>query len=330
MAGVPRRNVKLHDRVLEGLAAMVVGDDGRFPYRSSSRITRFFQNAGFAFAHHGETRKWWTKDRLAELNTGPAQTPDLPSRDIVRVLRALFEVEEFDAEGKSIDSALDGVNELLKRTGAVVYLNAAGRAQVRSTGTGVSSASVTNEPRPLSADEITQRKMLETFLDTASEDDFVERMIVPFFQRLGFHRVSATGHKDKGLEYGKDLWWKFQLPTGHWIYFCAQAKRDKLDSSGAGGNRNVATVLNQALMALGHPIFDPDINRRVLLDHLFIISAGEITKQAKEWLVGQLDAGQRRHIVFMDRGEFLDHAARILLDLQLGEPSALGDGHIPF
>jgi len=66
------------------------------------------------------------------------------------------------------------------------------------------------------------------------------------------------------------------------------------------------------------------------LDRLFIISAGEITKQAKEWLVGQLDAGQRRHIIFMDRGEFLDHAARILLDLQMEEPDTLSDDDIPF
>src|SRR5438128_1777013 len=92
---------------------MVVGDDNRFPYRSSSRITRFFQNAGFSFVHGKESRKWWAKDRLAELNTGPALTPDLPSTDIVRVLRALFEVEEFDAEGKSIESAPEGVTELL-------------------------------------------------------------------------------------------------------------------------------------------------------------------------------------------------------------------------
>ena len=55
---------------------------------------------------------------------------------------------------------------------------------------------------------------------------------------------------------------KYQLPTGHWIYFCAQIKRDKIDSSGSGGEKNVATVLSQVLMALDHPIFDPDANSR--------------------------------------------------------------------
>jgi hypothetical protein len=144
---------------------------------------------------------------------------------------------------------------------------------------------------------------------------------VPLFQRLGFHRVSPTGHAEKALEFGKDLWMKYQLPTSHWIYFCAQIKKDKIDSSAAGGNNNVATILNQARMAIDHPIFDPEANREVLLDHVFLISAGEITKAARTWLVEQLDAGQRRHIIFMDRDEFLDQSktTSYLLKGQLGE-----------
>ena len=119
---------------------------------------------------------------------------------------------------------------------------------------------------------------------TASEDEFTERVLVPLFQRLGFHRVSAAGHTEKTLEYGKDLWMKYHLPTGHWIYFCAQVKKDKIDSTGSSGGKNVSTVLTQARMAIDHPIFDPETNRKVLIDHIFIISAGQITRAAREWL----------------------------------------------
>ena len=38
----------------------------------------------------------------------------------------------------------------------------------------------------------------------------------------------------------------------------------------------------------------------------------------------------RRHVVFMDRDEFLDHAARILLDLQIERTHTLTDDDIPF
>lgn len=79
-------------------------------------------------------------------------------------------------------------------------------------------------------------------------------------------------------------------------------------------------------MALGHPVFDPEVNRKVLLDHVFIISAREITRAGKNWLVEQLDLSQRRTIIFMDRSDIVELVARqpeglFKLDLQ-PEPRA--------
>lgn len=322
--------MKLDERVLESLAEMVIGDHVLFPYRSSSYITEYFRRCGLHVVHDGSTRKWWAKDRLIELNLGPASVAGLPSDDLMSIIAELFDPLDFEKKSLQIEPALDALNTTLKRHSLVAYLDATGRCHLRNTGSGTTSSALQPQ-RPLSQEEIEQRKTLAAFLDSASEDDFTERMLVPFFQRLGFHRVSPAGHKDKTNEFGKDLWMKLQLPTGHWLYFCAQIKREKLDSSGAGGDRNVATVLGQARMAIDHPIFDSDTNRKVLLDHIFIISAGEITKQARAWLVEKLDTEQRRHIIFMDRSEFLDHAARILLDLKLEEAGApLKDDDIPF
>ena len=42
-----------------------------------------------------------------------------------------------------------------------------------------------------------------------------------------------------------------------------------------------------------HEIFDPETNRRVLVDHAFIVAGGEITKQARNWLGNALDAAKR-------------------------------------
>jgi len=50
------------------LASMITGDNSSFPYRSSSKLTNFFQNLGYNFTHNGETRRDWVKDRLNELN----------------------------------------------------------------------------------------------------------------------------------------------------------------------------------------------------------------------------------------------------------------------
>ena len=59
-------------------------------------------------------------------------------------------------------------------------------------------------------------------------------------------------------------------------------------------------------MMLGHEIFDPETNRKALIDHAFIVAAGEITKQAKNWLGDKLDASKRSQILFMERDDILN------------------------
>ncbi len=70
--------------------------------------------------------------------------------------------------------------------------------------------------------------------------------------------TQVAGHKDKALKYGKDVWMKYVLPTTHVLYFGLQAKKGKLDASGApkAVNANIAEIHQQALMMLGHEIFD--------------------------------------------------------------------------
>lgn len=50
------------------LSEMICGDHENFPYRSSTYLTEFFQNLGYNFVHENETRRYWVKDRLEELN----------------------------------------------------------------------------------------------------------------------------------------------------------------------------------------------------------------------------------------------------------------------
>jgi glycerol dehydrogenase-like iron-containing ADH family enzyme len=61
-------------------------------------------------------------------------------------------------------------------------------------------------------------------------------------------------------------------------------------------------------MMFGHPVWDPETNKKSQLDHVFIICGGEITKQAKEFLAQALDREGRRHVLFVDRAEILDLA----------------------
>ncbi|MCZ7675751.1 MAG: restriction endonuclease [Roseovarius sp.] len=153
--------------------------------------------------------------------------------------------------------------------------------------------------------EIERKDYLTAYLDKCSEDELIEEVLLPLFRQLGFSRITSTGHKDKALEYGKDVWMKFTLPTFHVLYFGIQAKKGKLDASGVSTS-NISEIHNQVNMMLGHEIFDPELNRRVLVDHAFIVAGGEITKAARNWLGNKLDGAKRSQIMFMDREDILN------------------------
>jgi len=182
--------MRLRDRALETLAQMVVGDNSAFPYRSRSHITRFFSRCGLPYVHDGTTRWRWARDVLEKLNLGHSHSPDLPSDDLLQVVAELFESDDFDASGKSRNTALDELNKLLSREGLAAYFDSSDRCNLRNTGTGIDSSILPQRPRPLSREEIAQRQIVSAFLDSATEDEFTEKLLVPLFQRLGFHRVS--------------------------------------------------------------------------------------------------------------------------------------------
>ncbi|HEX5127828.1 MAG TPA: hypothetical protein VFW00_13870, partial [Rhodocyclaceae bacterium] len=206
---------------------------------------------------------------------------------------------------------------------------------VRHIGTKTISAA-TNPHRPFTPNEIKRRTQLNDYLDTCSEDELIEGVLLPLFRQLGYHRITSAGHKDKALEYGKDVWMRYVLPTQHVLYFGLQAKKGKLDASGVsrGSNANIAEIHNQALMMLGHEIFDPETSKKVLVDHAFIVAGGEITKQARNWLGGKLDASKRSQVLFMDREDILNLYVTSALPLPNGAtPQPLRsafDDDIPF
>jgi hypothetical protein len=103
---------------------------------------------------------------------------------------------------------------------------------------------------------------------------------------------------------------------------------------GKPGNANIAEILNQVTMMLGHEIFDPEVNRRVLVDHVLIVAGGNITKAAKNWLGGQLDTSKRSQVMFMDRDDILNLYVVTNIALPLSAlppaPPSIFDDTVPF
>jgi hypothetical protein len=286
---------------------MVIGNVDHFPYRSSSFITEFFQECDLDFVHDGSTRWAWTATRLEELLAEPQPTAHaLPERFMI-VLRTLMLKSDATDEDPGRVNALAALNVPLAREGFEAYYGDDDHLYVRHIASRTVS-SAASPHRPLTPAEVKRRDQLAAYLDTCSEDELIEEVLQPMFRQLGFHRITAASHKDKALEYGKDVWMRFTLPTQHVLYFGIQAKKGKIDAAGMSrdGNRNVAEIHQQVLMMLGHEIFDPETSRKVLVDHAFIVAGGEITKQARNWLGGKLDATKRSQIMFMDRDDILN------------------------
>ncbi|HDG7212095.1 hypothetical protein C7G91_14590 [Acinetobacter nosocomialis] len=299
--------MRFKDRNLKDIADCIVGDRQYFPYKSSFYITQFFDECDLPYIHDGSTRWWWTAERLKELLKEPCIKDSLPEK-FINLLRVLMYKSDATEDDPERINALIELNKPLSREGFEAFYGYDNILYVRNIRTNNLIKPSENPHRPFTEDELKKRELLVNFLERCSEDELIEKVLLPLFRILGFQRITVAGHKDKALEYGKDIWMKFTLPTQHIIYFGIQVKKGKLDSSGMtkAGNHNIAEIYNQTTMMLGHEIFDPETNKRVLVDHAYIIAGGEITKAARNWLGNKLDANKRSQIIFMDKEDILN------------------------
>jgi hypothetical protein len=306
--------MKWRDWTVEEIAEMICipqGTEGTsfFKYRSSYYITRFFRDADTDFAHHSShSRAIWTADTLRTILEAPHADEHTPPDAFCRVIRVLMDPGDAANEGPERLGALTKLNTALAREGFEAFYAEDNQCYVRHIGTRKVAGISTSPHRPFSAVEVARRAQLSAYLDTCSEDDLIGEILLPMLRHLSFERITAAGHKDKSNEFGKDVWMRFRLPTQHYLYFGIQAKKGKIDAAGMtrGSNVNVAEIHRQALMMLGHEIFDPETNKKVLVDHAFIVAGGEITKAAQQWIAGQLDASKRSQIIFMHRDDILN------------------------
>ena len=161
---------------LRAIAEMVIGDVDFFPYRSSSRITEFFDECDLDFVHDGSTRWAWTSDRLAELLQDPQPMPNtLPDR-FVHLLRVLLHKSDEEPDDPDRLSALAALNKSLSREGYKAYYEQDGLLYIKHIGTETISM-VNNPHRPLTTREIEKKDLLLKCLANCSEDDLINETV---------------------------------------------------------------------------------------------------------------------------------------------------------
>lgn len=304
--------MEFKNRTLSQIADMICGNyptnESFFHYRSSKFLTDFFADVDTDYEHDGSTRGIWVTETLKEILKEPSSEHNMPSDTFAKVIKALMDQSDATNEDNKRLNALEMLNVALFREGYEAFYAEDRKCYLKHTASQKVLKPVASPHRPFTSVESKRREMLISFLNKCSEDELIEDILLPLYRQLGFYRISSAGHKDKALEYGKDIWMKYTLPTQHLLYFGIQVKKGKLDAAGMmkSSNSNIAEIHNQVLMMLGHEIFDPEIGKKVLVDHAFIVAGGEITKSAKNWLGGKLDATKRSQILFMDREDIIN------------------------
>jgi hypothetical protein len=111
--------MKLQPITIDNLALMICGDEeyqGIFPYRSSSKLTDFFRRINLRYIHAGETRRYWVRNVLDELNTGENADSRFPSIEIIKVIEHLLDPREFYPNTRR-DEAIEPMRKLIEGEG---------------------------------------------------------------------------------------------------------------------------------------------------------------------------------------------------------------------
>ena len=111
--------MKFKKRTLDELADMICGNfdaaTSNFVYRSSSYITRFFQDSELDLRHDGSTRGRWVSDVLETLLGEPHSASNTPPEGFARVIKTLMDPADALNEGSDRPGALAKLNTALAR-----------------------------------------------------------------------------------------------------------------------------------------------------------------------------------------------------------------------
>lgn len=191
--------MEFKERTLNRLADLICGNsdgDPHFPfrYRSSSYLSQFFEEADTEYRHDGSTRKWWVVGVLKEILAGPLPGASSVPQAFSSVIARLMEKEETQEGDESREKAMALLNVALKKEGFEAFYAEDDVCYLRHIPTKTVSVLNANPHRPMSKEELERRAQLEAYIESASEDELIEEVLLPLFRHLGFQRITPAGH----------------------------------------------------------------------------------------------------------------------------------------
>jgi hypothetical protein len=149
--------------------------------------------------------------------------------------------------------------------------------------------------------------LYERFKDEA---EFREKFVKPLLNRLGFYGVSEQ-HGTQ--EFGKDFVFSELHRLGGMKHYAGQVKHEERISQGT----SVDGLLGQVRQAFAKPFKRADSPRECHVSAVYVFNSGEITANAKEQLLSELERerfGDNVHFLEGDRLEALNEWATLQSD----------------
>ena len=138
--------------------------------------------------------------------------------------------------------------------------------------------------------------LYERFKDEAG---FREELVKPLLNRLGFYGVSE---QHGAQEFGKDFVFSELHRLGGMRHYAAQVKHERKINQGA----SVDQLLSQVRQAFARPFKRIDSPRECHVSAVYVFNSGEITANAKEQLLSELERERYGDNVHFRDGERLD------------------------
>ncbi len=140
-------------------------------------------------------------------------------------------------------------------------------------------------------------RRLRKRLDELSEDQFIEHVLLPLFDKMGFQRVQKVDFHGPN-EFGSDVRpFRYVTPLGTLEYYAAQAKAVGIHGS-SGKDGNAGELISQATQAFSVAFVDDIDNERKFIDKFIVATTKTISPGARHAIEGAVEG--KRSLIFWD------------------------------